>query len=66
MPTLQPLRCSRYWLTGLTASIFRSCYRAVARDVPDPGLIKREIAVLCPNLDFGILEFDDIARSLPN
>jgi hypothetical protein len=34
---------------------YRGRYRAVADILPDPGMIRREIAVLCPGLDFDVI-----------
>lgn len=41
---------------ALHASGFRGRYRAMARNLPDPEMIRREIRNLCPGLDFDILE----------
>lgn len=34
---------------------FAGAYRAVGSNLPRPGMIEREIASLCPRLDFAIL-----------
>lgn len=34
---------------------FRGRYRAVADLLPDPGMIRREIAGICPGLDFDVV-----------
>lgn len=41
---------------ALHASGFRGRYRAMARNLPDPQMIRQEIRSLCPGLDFDILE----------
>lgn len=33
---------------------FRGRYRVIAPDIPKPGLIRREVAAICPGLDFDI------------
>jgi hypothetical protein len=34
---------------------YRGRYRAVADILPDPGMIRREIAAICPGLDFDVI-----------
>lgn len=34
---------------------FSRAYRALATSLPDPGIIRREVRLLCPGLDFDIL-----------
>lgn len=34
---------------------YKGRYRAVTRDLPNPVMVEREIADLCPGLDFAIL-----------
>lgn len=42
----------------LVGAGFRGLYRAVAPEVPNPGLVRREIADLFPGLDFDMLLLD--------
>lgn len=37
---------------------YKGAYRAVVRDLPNPGLIEREVKSICPMLDFGILKVE--------
>jgi hypothetical protein len=39
----------------LHAMGYRGRYRAVADLLPDPGMIRREIATICPGLDFDVI-----------
>lgn len=39
----------------LTSLGFKGRYRAVADALPDPEMIRREIASLCPGLDFDVI-----------
>ena len=39
---------------------FAGPYRALARDLPDPGLIRQEIRGHCPGLDFDIITVPDL------
>lgn len=45
---------------------FKGQYRAMAHNVPDPGLIKREISAICPDVDFDIIRIEEFERVLPN
>ena len=49
----------------LYAAGFRGRYRAVARSLPNPGLIRHEVAARCPGLDFDVLVLDAGADADP-
>lgn len=40
---------------------YRGRYRAVATRLPDPGIIRREIRALCPELDFDVITLNGVA-----
>ncbi|NKB28303.1 MAG: hypothetical protein GKR99_12405 [Rhodobacteraceae bacterium] len=41
---------------ALYMSGFRGQFRAMARVLPDPAIVRNEIRTMCPGLDFDILE----------
>ena len=40
---------------------YKGSYRAIARNLPDPYLIRREVAADCPGLDFDIMNMSQLA-----
>ena len=50
----------------LVGAGFRGRYRAAAVQIPDPGLVRREIAAAFPGLDFDILLLDGSGRPAIN
>lgn len=43
-------------VAGVLASLgYRGAYRALARDLPRPEMIRREVLAICPGLDFDIV-----------
>lgn len=47
-------------LAQMLASIgFTGQYRAIAEDLPNPEIIRREITALCPALDFDVVTVSD-------
>jgi len=43
----------------LTRCGYRGALRAMARQIPNPALVRAELAQLCPDLDFDLFEVDD-------
>ncbi len=56
---LSPLFCPGFDCFDLALVLHRAgfagSYRAIGAQLPDPGLIRREIAAACPGLDFDIV-----------
>lgn len=57
---LSPVLCASFDCLDLALRLgdlgFRGRYRAMASGLPDPWLIRREIAEICPALDFDIVD----------
>jgi len=57
---LSPLLCASFDCLDLAVRLdglgFRGRYRAMSAQLPDPWLIRREIAENCPDLDFDIVD----------
>jgi hypothetical protein len=50
---------------ALCAAGYRARLRAVVRYVPNPGLVRREIAASCPGLDFDLIVLGPAGRVEP-
>ncbi len=60
LTVLSPVLCASFDCLDLAMRLdelgFRGRYRAMAGQLPDPWLIRREIGETCPDLDFDIVD----------
>lgn len=58
---VSPLVSRHFDCTDLAVRLHRAGYtgryRAMAPNIPDPSIVKREIVAMCPGLDFEIVQF---------